>query len=146
MEPWDRKGDNQGFITLEVDNRRTRWEALERPLPESTEGCRRKKHFLLVFFLIISLLDKPELQRISYQNKRITNNTQKLPQTDKKHHLQNVLGSGSTFVSAQTLVQNFGLSNRVWPDTPVDTSPCTPLSVGLVCIFHQALSLFCFSN
>ena len=31
-----------------------------------------------------------------------------------------------------TLVQTFGLCTRVWTDTCVDTSPRTPLSVGLV--------------
>ena len=32
----------------------------------------------------------------------------------------------------QTLVQTFGLCTRVWTDTRVDSSPCTPLLVGLV--------------
>ena len=54
----------------------------------------------------------------------------------------NVLGSGSTLMSVQTLVQTFGLCTRVWTDTRVDTSPCTPLSVGLVYVMHEIYTDF----
>ena len=44
----------------------------------------------------------------------------------------NLLGSESILVSVQTMIQTFSLCTQVWTDTHVDTSPCTPLSVGLV--------------